>query len=140
MPLEIQPCTEADLLGFARIQSAAFSTGITALLHPQPPTEEFIKKSAEKHVKSFRDEPDCHFLKVVDTDLDGKMISCAKWRINEKERTEQQIQSMLPKLGKDEEGNQAAQDFFGYLHEVRSRYMGTKPFYCETFHCQQRAS
>ncbi|KAH7391703.1 acyl-CoA N-acyltransferase [Pyrenochaeta sp. MPI-SDFR-AT-0127] len=131
MPLEIRPVEESDFEDFVRIQTAAFQGGggITGLLTPVPLPANYIQKSIDKHIKSWRDEPDVTYLKVIDTDLDGKMIAGAKWRINEKERTEEQIKSMLPVPGPDEEGNPALQDFMRYLSRVRREYMGTKPFY-----------
>jgi hypothetical protein len=132
MPLEIRPVEEADIPDVARIQMAAFGRGpgITTLLTPNPPPEGAFEKTVAKHMKAFRDEPDVHYVKVVDTDLDGKMIACAKWRINEKERTKEQLESMLPVPGPDEEGNPGLQDFMRFLHKVRLEFMGTKPFYC----------
>lgn len=133
MPLEIHPVEESDFADFVRIQIAAFSGGggITGLLTPDPLPPNYIEKSIDRHLKSWRDEPDVRYLKVIDTDLGGKMIAGAKWRINEKERTEEQIQSMLPVPGPDEEGKPGMQDFMWFLNRVRREYMGTKPFYCK---------
>lgn len=131
MPLELHPLAEADFPDFVRIQIAAFNRGLGVFFNPQPVTEEWIQKSVEKHIKCFRSEPDCHFLKVVDTEQGGKMIAAAKWRINEKERTEEQIQSMLPVPGPEEELAPALRDLMLYLSRVRRRFMATKPFYCK---------
>lgn len=133
MPLEIHPVEESDFADFVRIQIAAFSHGggITGLLTPKPLPPDYVEKSIGKHVKSWREEPDVAYLKVIDTDLGGKMVAGAKWRINEKERTEEQIQSMLPVPGPDEEGRPGPQDFMWFLNSVRREYMGTKPFYCK---------
>jgi hypothetical protein len=132
--LEVHPITDpADLANFARIQMAAFSGGggMTALLTPDPLPADYEQKAINKHLKSWRDEPDVTYLKVIDPALGGKMIAGAKWRINKKERTEEQIQPMLPVPGPDEEGRPASQDFMWYLNRVRKQYMGTKPFYCK---------
>lgn len=132
MPLELHPCTESDLTRFTYIVKDAFSSGEPGMMHlltPNPIPADYIQKSTDKHLKSFREEKDVTYLKIVDTDLGGKMIAGAKWRINRKERTEEQIQSMLPVPGKDEEGRQGIQDFFWFLNRMRREYMGTKPFY-----------
>ncbi|KAF2242637.1 hypothetical protein BU26DRAFT_534674 [Trematosphaeria pertusa] len=129
MPLELHPVVESDFPDFVRIQVAAFNNGMTAYLVPRPVSEDWIEKSVDKHIKCFRAEPDCRFLKVIDTEQSGRMIAVAKWRINEKERTEEQIQPMLPVPGEEQEGNPAAQDFMWYLNRVRREFMGTKPFY-----------
>ncbi|KAF2440957.1 acyl-CoA N-acyltransferase [Karstenula rhodostoma CBS 690.94] len=125
--LEVRACTNDDFADFVRIQLAAFNTGITRVMKPIA-TVENNEKAIQKHIESATSEPDVHYLKVVDTELDDKIIACAKWRINEKERTEEQIQSMLPVPGEEEKDRPAAQDFMNYLHRVRKQFMGTKPF------------
>jgi hypothetical protein len=131
MPLEVHPCTPADFPDFVRIQCAAFSGGIASYIIPTPVTDEWIANRIAEHTKKSTNEPDARYLKVIDTDKDGKMIACAKWRINEKERTEEEIQGQLPVPGKEEEGRPAAQDFMRYLNESRREFMGTAPFYCK---------
>jgi hypothetical protein len=131
MVLEVHRCEERDIPEFQRIQMAAFSGGgMTTLLMPSPLPSDYVEKSINKHLKSFREDNDITYMKVIDTDLGGKMIAGAKWRINHKERTEEQVRKTLPVPGPDEEGRPAAQDFFNYLARVRWDYMGTKPFYC----------
>ncbi|KAH7077410.1 hypothetical protein FB567DRAFT_149286 [Paraphoma chrysanthemicola] len=131
MVLKVLPLEESDFPEFVRIQHDAFTSGnaaMTTLLKPSPLPPSWHEKSIEKHIKSWREESDVTYLKVIDT-YDNAMIACAKWRINEKERTEEEIQGMLPVPGKDEEGRPAARDFMNYLARVRREYMGTKPFY-----------
>ncbi|KAF2266242.1 acyl-CoA N-acyltransferase [Lojkania enalia] len=129
MPLEVRPFEESDFPEFVRIQCEAFQNGMAYKLVPRPITQEWIQKTIDKMIKSFRTEPDCYFVKVVDTDMGDKFVAGAKWRINEKERTEEEIQGMLPKPGKDEEGNPGVQAFMKYLAEARKEHMGTKPFF-----------
>jgi hypothetical protein len=143
--LEVGPCTNDDLADFVRITIAAFNTGelspsqrsfaerpagMTRLMKP-PETTESNEKAIQKHIKSMTSEPDVLYLKVVDTELNNKMIACAKWRINEEERTEEQIKTMLPVPGEEEKQRPAARDFMNYLHRVRKKYMGTMPFACK---------
>lgn len=94
--------------------------------------DDYIQTAINKHLKSFREEPDVHYIKVVDTDLGGKMIAGAKWRINKTSRSEEIVRKSLPVPGKAEEGRPAARDFMNYLTRVRWEYMGTKPFYCRS--------
>jgi hypothetical protein len=133
MPLELRIIEdESDLAEFQRIMTSAFSAGgMTAYMVNLNPTPEEKQKSVDKHIKSWREEPDITYLKVIDTDLDGKMIAGAKWRINDKERTQDQIKAMLPIPGPEEAEKPAMQDFMRYLARVRLEYMGTKPFYCK---------
>jgi hypothetical protein len=133
MPLELRIIEdESDFAEFQRIMTSAFSTGgMTAYMVNLNPTPEEKQKSVDKHIKSWREESDITYLKVIDTDLDGKMIAGAKWRINDKERTQDQIKAMLPVPGPDEAERPAMQDFMHYLTRVRLEHMGTKPFYCK---------
>src|SRR6186713_1270174 len=127
MPLEIHLATAADMEDLARIQTSAFkSSPMVDFLFPNPLTEDALKGIAEKHIKSL-DEPDVTYLKVIDTDLDGKMIAGAKWRINEKEKHREDWEKILPKPSKEDEGNQARVDFYAYLCRVRTKYIGGKP-------------
>jgi hypothetical protein len=135
MPLELHRITsESDLSDFFLIQTRAFanSGGMAALITPTPISADYLQKSTEKLIKSFREEADVTYLKVIDTDLDGKMIAGAKWRINEKERTEEELQIMLPAPSEAERENRGLVDFLGFLARVRKEYIGTKPI-CRTF-------
>ncbi|KAF2112305.1 hypothetical protein BDV96DRAFT_649106 [Lophiotrema nucula] len=128
MGFKVEYCEEKDFMRFVVIQIAAFNSGIAAELFERPLTEELKRKQADKHIKSQWEEKDCHFLKLIDDELEGEesIIAVAKWRINEKERTEEQIQIQLPNP-KDGE-NEASRDFFEYLRSTRLEFMGTKPF------------
>ncbi len=123
---------ESDFPDFVRITSDAFKYGggMTALLAPDPLPPNYVEVQVEKHVKALHNEPDIHYIKIVDTDLNNAMIAGARWRINEKERTEEQIQSMLPVPGPEDEGRPALKAFYAHLSKTRMDYMGTKPFCC----------
>ncbi|KAF2644320.1 acyl-CoA N-acyltransferase [Massarina eburnea CBS 473.64] len=129
MSLELHPLQESDLRRFAQIQIAAFQGGMATFLFPDPVTEEYVQKMVDKSKKSFNTEPDCHWVKIIDTELGGLMIACAKWRINEEERTEEEIQGMLPVPSEEEKKKPAMVDFQNHLHWARKEFMGTKPFY-----------
>lgn len=135
MPLQLHPITSPDdIETFTSIQSAAFAYGggMTAAMAPDPLPEGWAEKNIEKNLKSWREEPDVFYLKVVDTDIDGgKMIAGAKWRINEKERSQEAAQRMYPSA--DKGASQATVDFMAHLSRVRKQYMGTKPFCCKPF-------
>lgn len=101
MPLEVHPITEeSDFSEMVRILNAAFgserSTGMAALTFISQENTEDVKICISQHINAWGTEPDTHYIKVIDTELDGKMIAAASWRINEKERTEGQMQSLLP--------------------------------------------
>ena len=126
MPLEVRRITSpTDFETFVSIQIAAFAKGggIISLLTPSPITDDYVQKSIEKHIKSWKEESDVVYLKVVDTDLDGgKMIAGAKWRINDKERSEEAAQKMYPAPDEKDMERQGLVDFMGYLSRVRKEY------------------
>lgn len=113
-----------------RIEHAAFGDGMASKLVPKPVTPERFAKAVDNHLNSMHNEPDCHFLKVVDTDT-GKIIACAKWRINHEERPEEVFEKSLPKAPEPQLDSytEAAKDFITYLANSRSEFMGPKPFY-----------
>ncbi|ORY11429.1 hypothetical protein BCR34DRAFT_326561 [Clohesyomyces aquaticus] len=129
MPLELHPCTPEDMHALTEIQFSAFDSGITGLLHPAV-TSMTITDFANKHKICMANEPDCHYLKVIDTELpaDLQIIACAKWRINEIERGEEEVRKMLPDAESEKEGS-AKRQFFEYLRDGRQTYMGGRPFY-----------
>ncbi|KAG9196647.1 hypothetical protein G6011_01768 [Alternaria panax] len=132
MPLQVHRITSpTDFEDLVGIQIAAFANGggITSLLTPTPITDEYLQNSVGRHIKSWTEEQDVVYLKVIDTDLDGKMIAAAKWRINEQERSEEEARRMYPVPDGQDEGRQGLLDFMAFLSRVRREYMGTKPFY-----------
>lgn len=126
MPLEIRPLAEEDVWEYHDIFNKAFKGTLVSNLSP-PPTETSMQEQVEKTKKTMHTEPDLRLLKVVDTDLDDRIVACAKWRINEKERTEEEIQTMLPKPNREKD-SAISIELQDYLTRVRKQYMGTKPF------------
>lgn len=146
MPLILAPLTENDLRAFTHICNAAFSRGMASKLIPKPLTSEKFAEQVDKHRKSFLNDKDVTYLKIVDTDLEpseetGQMIAGGKWRINLKERTAEEMEATLPKPpvvdhldgeSEDARGRRLAErDFVTYLADTRREWMGTKPFFCE---------
>lgn len=129
MPLELHMMTEADMADFEYVQSRAFQGGLADFIFPGPKTPEKKKEDIERNIKVMREEPDAHFVKVVDTDLGGKTIACAKWRVNTQERPEEVVEAQMKKLSDD--ASPALIEFAGWLRDMRLKWMGTKPYYCE---------
>ncbi|OCK80868.1 acyl-CoA N-acyltransferase [Lepidopterella palustris CBS 459.81] len=129
MPLEVSYVEENELEDFVQIQLAAFDSGMASKLSPKPVTPERVAKSVND-LRNTRDEPEVHLLKVLDTDT-GKIISCAKWRFNLKERSKEEVEESLPKVPEPlPDSNVAAEkDFVEYLANSRREWMGGKPFY-----------
>ncbi|EDU45271.1 conserved hypothetical protein [Pyrenophora tritici-repentis Pt-1C-BFP] len=118
MPLEVHRITDpSDFEAFVDIQLAAFQDGggITAFLSPNPSPADYRQKIIDRQIQSLKEEPDLVFLKVIDTELDGKMIACAKWRINTEEKTEEQVKKMCPGPDEKDKENPALVDFWAFL-------------------------
>ncbi|KAF2499019.1 acyl-CoA N-acyltransferase [Lophium mytilinum] len=139
MPLILSKITEQDLPAFTHICNAAFNNGMASKLVPKPITPEKFAAQVDKHRQSFLNDEDVTHLKVIDTDIEpseetGQMIACAKWRINLKERTEEEVEASLPKPPVGEaaqEGGRglAEKEFVTYLANSRRKWMGARAFY-----------
>jgi hypothetical protein len=131
MPLELHPVSDEDIPDAATLEQIAFRSGLSKKMQPKPQTPEERKAHMERLLKTKNEDPGNHLLKVIDTDLGGKMIAFAKWRINYKERTEEEVERSMWRPKPDEQCTQAKLDFVDFLNESRRKWMGTKPFVCE---------
>jgi hypothetical protein len=141
MPLVLSIVEEFDLPAFQHISNAAFSTGIASKLCPQPITPEKFAQQVEKQRHSLLHDKGVHYLKIIDTDIashpeTGQLIAGAKWRINLEERSEEEVESSLPKPPEGkmaQEGGRglAERDFITYLADSRREWMGGRPFFGE---------
>lgn len=137
MVLEIHPMTPSDIPSFIAINIAAFQNGITSMLFPNPKTPDQVQADIDRHVNTMKNEPDARYVKVIDTDLEnedgtkGKMIAGAKWRVNLEERSEEVVLAQRRTIPDGEEASVALRDFSEWLEDMRWKWMGTKPFFCE---------
>ncbi|KAF2198015.1 acyl-CoA N-acyltransferase [Delitschia confertaspora ATCC 74209] len=127
MPLQLSPLNPDEIGDFVRIQCAAFQSGMAHKMS-LPLTPEKRQSMRDRNLKSLREDSDCHYLKVVDTDT-NEIIACAKWRINLSERSEEVVEKTLPVVDESEGANRAERDFMRWLRENRWEWMGGRPFY-----------
>jgi hypothetical protein len=72
--------------------------------------------------------PRAHFYKAVDTELDNKVIAVAKWRIFDKERSEEEVKSEYTLPDPIPEDCRPAWDkFMDGIFKARWNIMATKP-------------
>ena len=134
MPLKIEPVSEADIPAIVELDYAAFSrhSKVTPLVYPNGLTENLYKKGIEMRKKDFK-EPGRVFVKVVDTDLDGKMIATAAWRIWEEDQPRSEWER-APEVKRviDESKNDAdintdlLTEFFGKIEMVKREHIQGK--------------
>lgn len=130
---------ESDLPAFQHISNAAFSTGIASKLCPHPITPEKFAQQVEKQRHSLLHDKGVHYLKIIDTDITshpetGQLIAGAKWRINLEERSEEEVESSLPKppegeMAQERGSGLAEREFITYLANSRREWMGGRPFF-----------
>lgn len=96
-----------------------------------PPAE--LASSAAQRRSALSSQPYTHMLKVVDSQLDNKMIALAVWDIYEHGPTDAQLEKLCtpipPPDGMDEGGvwDRAWSDFFGYIANARRTYFPRRP-------------
>jgi len=141
---------ESDLPAFQHISNAAFSTGIASKLCPHPITPEKFAQQVEKQRHSLLHDKGVHYLKIIDTDITshpetGQLIAGAKWRINLEERSEEEVESSLPKppegeMAQERGSGLAEREFITYLANSRREWMGGRPFFCGYLSCIMSAT
>jgi hypothetical protein len=134
MPLQLAPLTKDDLHEYVRIYFAAFRLTPLGLILTPTVTPERINEYYEQNLKGL-ESPTSRYFKAVDTDT-GKIISCAKWKIFTKERTQEELdQDMIRPSTQPDSNVEGERDFLAYLNDSRREYMGTKPFVCTCSVC-----
>ena len=70
-----------------------------------------------------------HYFKVIDTELDNTLIAVSKWRIYEKERSEEEVKSEFTLPAPVPEDCRAAREkFMAGIFKARWDIMGTRPY------------
>lgn len=131
MPLHVLPATDADAPRAFEIEHLAYNAvedAINALLFPGPMPADANDKRAEDSVKEKAGDPSTVWIKVVDDELDGRMIAFAEWHIYAPgaEVPKPKVRSFGP--GSDPK---VCAEFFGPMDRKRVELMGNKPHVCE---------
>jgi len=129
MPLLLQPVEEADLPRTLEIQAAAFASNNLnrVMFGGRPRSEETTEKALLRIRKELLDDQDTHILKVIDTDLDNKLIAFCKWHIYKHERSPSEYRTEGDRQFGPEVNVEVANAFFNALDEKRVEIMGGKP-------------
>ena len=129
MPLEIRPLQPEDVEAWVRLLYLAFENTTVACLwrsEPSPASYSIMAKSRGREL--LEHSPGVHHYKVVDTELDNKLIAVAAWRIYDKERSEEEVKSEFTLPDPVPEECRPAQDkFMAGIFKAKWEIMGTKP-------------
>ena len=129
MPLEIRLLQPEDLEAWVRLLYLAFENTTVACLwrnEPSPASYSIMAKSRGREL--LEHSPGVHYYKVVDTELDNKLIAVATWRIYDKERSEEEVKSEFTLPDPVPEECRPAQDkFMAGIFKAKWEIMGTKP-------------
>jgi len=130
MPLEVHPLQPEDLEAWVRLHYLAFKTTTVACLwrsEPSAASYSILAKSRGREL--LEHSPRAHFFKVVDTELDNKPVAVAKWRIYNKERSEEEVKSEFTLPAQTPEECRAAREkFMAGIFKARWDIMGTRPY------------
>lgn len=134
MTLTVTPLTDADVEDSLRLQRASFHSGggMSLILGRTPeiaPAE--LASEAAKRRKALATQPYTHFLKVVDSELDGRMVAVGYWDIYEDGPTDEQFEKLCtphpPPEGVEGMWLRAWNDFFAYIASGRRKYFPRAP-------------
>jgi len=129
MPLELHPLQPEDLEAWVRIHYLAFKNSTVACLwrsEPSPASFSIVAKSRGRDM--LEHTPQAHYYKVIDTDLDNKLIAVAEWRIYDKERSEEEVKADFTLPDPIPEDCRAAREkFMEGIFKARWEIMGTRP-------------
>ena len=129
MPLEVHPLQPEDLEAWVRLHYLAFRNSTVACLwrsEPSAASYSILAKSRGREL--LESSPRAHHYKVVDTELDNKLVAVAKWHIYEKERSEEEVRSDFTLPAQiPEECRAAREKFMDGIFKSRWDIMGTKP-------------
>jgi GNAT superfamily N-acetyltransferase len=129
MALRLDNVQDADVEDTFRIQHIAFRNADTIgqFICPTPlPSEEYLASASPRRRNNIRENPNVHFVKVVDTAAD-KMIACAHWVVYPYERSEDDVTrlSYVPPPPANVVP-EAWNDFFNHMSKGR-KDLGTQP-------------
>lgn len=129
MPLKVEPLRAEDLEAWVRICYLAYrNTTLGCLWRSEPSPASYSTTAKFRGRELLEHSPDAYYEKVIDTDLDNKLIAVAKWHVYEKERSEEEVKAgfTLP-APFPEECRAAREKFMLGIFENRWEIMGTRP-------------
>lgn len=99
MPLQVVPLTTADIPAFADVDDAAMQTWpLARAMHLAAPPGQIRKDMISAWMRSALEhpEPGQQWLKVVDEELDGKLIAGGGWKFVETPEAKEGVKEEVP--------------------------------------------
>jgi hypothetical protein len=140
MPLRRLLAEPDDLLRIVQLENKSFAdSSLTPVLFPNGQSRESQEAYVKSLLQQWQDNSACRHVKVIDTDLDDKIIAFARWYIFLDDdvkfiKTNPDERQNMP------EANEAvANAFFGGLLRIRIAKLGRQPHCCESRLAVERA-
>lgn len=134
MPIELRPMEESDVPEHGKLMWASFGPDLMSVFFPNGMSTNDLESAQKDTLASMRKgTPETFlFIKAVDTDLDDKIVSTAKWQIHPRQRSEAELDQEAAE-GRDhlfsEGANvEAMKEFFGELAQGRRERFGGDPY------------
>ncbi|KAI0022573.1 acyl-CoA N-acyltransferase [Xylariomycetidae sp. FL0641] len=127
MPLEVKPATAGDALRAATIEHVAYAPNpLNDVLFPGPFAADAVAERAREMAQVLDHDPTVHWLKVVDTDLEGEasMVAFAQWHVVTAEQRQPPPRTRAFGPGCNPE---ACELLFGSIARMRARALGDRP-------------
>ena len=132
MPLKLLLAESRDLPRIVQLEEDSFADSpLTPILFPNGKSLEAQDAYVEHLLQRWQDNPSCRHVKVIDTELNDKVIAFARWYIFIGDdvkyiKTDPEESKNMPGSNKA-----AANEFFGGLLKIRLRLLGKNP------HCRK---
>jgi ribosomal protein S18 acetylase RimI-like enzyme len=132
MPLKLLPAEPGDLPRIVELENESFADSpLTPILFPNGKSQGSQSAYIETLLLQWQDNSASRHVKVIDTDLNDKIIAFARWFIFVGDdvkfiKTDPNERHHAP--GSNEE---AVNEFFGGLLKIRIRILGRTPHCCE---------
>ena len=134
MPLKLLPAEPGDLPRIVELESESFADSpLTPILYPNGRSQESQKAYVEYLLQQWQENTASRHVKVIDTDLNDKIISYAHWFVfvgNDVKFIRTDLNERHHAPGSDEA---AAKEFFGGMLKIQIKLMGRNPHCCESF-------
>ena len=134
MPLKLLLAEPGDLPLIVQLQNQSFADSpVTPILFPGGHSQSSQDASVETLLQKWQDRSACWHVKVIDTDLDDKIIAFARWYIFVGE--EVKFIKTDPNEPQNRPGSNpaAAHEFYGGLVRIRAKLLGKNP-HCRKSH------
>ncbi len=134
MPLKLLPAEPGDLSHIVQLENGAFAGNpLTPILYPGGMSPESQDAYIETLLQQWQDNHACRTVKVVDTDLNDRIIAFARWYIFIGDDVKFIKTDPTERHNAPGSNEAAGNGFFGGLLKIRARILGKNPHCCEFF-------